>query len=74
MPQRIVPNKIVAITKEGECQVTITLELNININGGQLDVSSSVEQVDTASTEWAIPEFGSNLNPLHFGKDVENEN
>lgn len=83
MAQRIVPSKVVTVTKEGECHVFITLDLNININaGGQFQVSPSQvaepvepEEHEEDKTEWQIPEFGTfNSNLLNFGKDVENAN
>jgi hypothetical protein len=32
MAQRITPTKVVTVTKDGECHLVITLELNINLN------------------------------------------
>lgn len=85
MPQRIVPSKVLTVTKDGECHVMITLDLNININtntNGQAHVSSNHEdhEVDHIAskeddTEWQIPDFSTfNSNLLNFGKDVDNPN
>jgi hypothetical protein len=78
MPQRIIPNKVVTMTKDGECHVIITLDLNININtSGQLQVDNLQAEAFPVAAEvnesanWVVPDFGpSNSNILEFGKDV----
>ena len=80
MPQRITPNKVITVTKDGECHVMITLDLNINITtNGQAEVSPSNNNNDEKKkpqedeTQWEIPDFGTfNSNMLNFGKDVTN--
>jgi hypothetical protein len=77
MPQRITPSKIVTVSQDGEVHITITLELNINLNTSgvvQVAAQQSDEQVKKAEKEddevdWEIPEF-SPVSDFQFGKDV----
>ena len=61
--------RVSVITKEGECQIHITLDLNINING----VTTKIEETKTGkleekeATEWVIPTFDSG-DKISFGK------
>jgi hypothetical protein len=76
MAQRITPTKVVTVTKDGECHLVITLELNINLNsvnsGGEA-VSASIQSHDRASVEednvdFTIPDFSSG-GTFNFGKE-----
>ncbi len=79
MPQLITPAHIVTMTQDGEVKVTIVLELNINLNSGELSASlnaapkkgdlpkSKYEEVD-----WSLPELSSGTK-LEFGKDINKE-
>jgi hypothetical protein len=64
--------KTKVITKNGECQVVISLDLNININVEDLKklgigtVAAQDKQEDE-NVNWAIPEFG-NQEKIKFGK------
>lgn len=66
------PTKVTTITKDGECNVTISIELTLNINSDGLSVSASVKPKDTKEipeeedTKWAIPDFESQK--IEFGK------
>jgi hypothetical protein len=72
MVQKISPARIVTVTKDGECHLTITLELNINVNGAG-NVSASVKsedkfiQEDEDKIDFMIPDFLSGAK-IDFGK------
>ena len=67
------PQKVV--TKNGECEITLRLVLAINLNSGNVNISSGkvVEQLkeesESDTVDWAIPEFQSER--IEFGKKVE---
>ena len=63
-----IPTTVVE-TKNGECKVHITLELNINLNGNVATVESvkNLTPVKEDKVEWVIPEFDSRIK-LDFGK------
>lgn len=71
MAQLIRPSDVKIITKDGELKVSITLDLNINMNGSVETVS--VDGKSTVKKEalddkvaWAIPDFVSEK--INFGK------
>jgi hypothetical protein len=75
MAQLIRPSDVKIVTKDGELKVSITLDLNINMNGSIEAVSgdvkgvmnkkeSSVDAEDKVA--WAIPDFASEK--INFGK------
>ena len=75
MAQLIRPNDVRIITKDGEVKVSITLDLNINMNGSvetmSVDSKSSTRRetlVDSTEDKvvWAIPDFESEK--IDFGK------
>lgn len=78
MPQRITPTTRV-VTKDGECHLIITLELDINVNvNGQVNAQSSATPVeepkspfekDYDKVEFTIPDFQPGMK-LNFGKEV----
>lgn len=78
MPQRITPVKVMSVSKDGECHLTITLELNINLTtGGEVNASlaalsekskNMVQEDD--DVELTIPDFLSGMK-LEFGKSVQ---
>lgn len=76
MPQRIPATRVVATSKDGEVHMTITLELNINLNAAGLP-QVTVQQKEEVKPEenevlYMVPEF----KPAHgfqFGKEVSNE-
>ena len=75
MVDLIRPTKVHVITKEGECQLNITIDLNINLNTGTVDIQSSkankiVEKEDDDKAVWAIPTFESK-DKVKFGKKKE---
>lgn len=71
MPQLIKPGSVKILTQDGEVQVSISLELTINLNtDGTLRVATQAVEVKPAQEEktaWAIPDFG-NSPKLNFGK------
>jgi hypothetical protein len=71
MPQLIKPGTVKIMTQDGEVQVSITLELNINLNSAGLQVTAAAQEIkpkeeEKKFTEWAIPDFGSTK--IDFGK------
>jgi len=56
----LIKPRVSVTTKEGECQIHITLDLNINING-----EAKLENKESA--EWVIPNFNSG-EKVSFGK------
>lgn len=66
MVQRLDPIKTQMVTKDGECHLTITLELNINVNGEVGTVQATavkqdkpVETVVEKRPEFIVPDFTS---------------
>jgi hypothetical protein len=70
MVQLLKPHEVKIITKEGECQVSITLDLNINLNGEIAQVTTKVKQKEEEKEEnvWEIPDFSSG-EKINFGKN-----
>lgn len=73
MPQLIKPSDVKVLTKDGEVKISITLDLNINLNDGRTQVqineiglSKPKENLED-KTVWQIPDFtpGEKIN---FGK------
>lgn len=73
MPQLIKPNEVKVVTKNGECQVSIILELNINLNGDGVAVSAQSIKPETKekskpnSFDWEVPDFEASPK-IQFGK------
>ena len=68
MAHLIKPQDTKVVTKEGECQVSISLELTIKLDGDNLSISSPKEKVEEKEEmNWAIPDFSSGKK-LNFGK------
>lgn len=75
MPQLIKPGTVKILTQDGEVQVSIVLELNINLNTNNIDVVSQsiVEKKDNTikkekeQDDWMIPDFGDSPK-INFGK------
>lgn len=73
MPQLIRPGAVKLMTQDGEIQVSITLELNINLNTDGVQVAAQAvqqaakQQTKQETTEWAIPDFAASPQ-LDFGK------
>ncbi len=70
MAQLIKPNSVKILTQEGE--VTIHLEITINLNSDGLNVSTQAvknEEVkkEKEKDEWMIPDFGDSPK-INFGK------
>ena len=64
------------VTKNGECEVHITLDLNISLNADGLQLGVSAGQSKSSSDpdedfEWAVPDFNTDSQQVDFGKEVE---
>lgn len=64
MAQLIKPNAVKVVTQDGEVKVTIALELTINLNSENMNISSSNKFENTTAkksveekTIWEIPDF-----------------
>lgn len=76
MAQRIVPQVIKTITKEGEIELVVKLELNINLNSDGLSVNPHVSSANKAEevieeedeVHFPMPEFGPSKKIKNFGK------
>jgi hypothetical protein len=79
MVQLIKPNTVKVVTKDGEIQVSIAIELNINLNTDGLslnnnfannaaNVTSKVEVKKEEKTNWEVPDFESSSKIINFGK------
>ena len=78
MAQLIKPKEVKVITKDGEVQVSISLELTINLNTSGLEVSATAQtnKVEDKKKEnllpsdggdWLIPDFDASPK-IDFGK------
>ena len=77
MVQRINPIKVMTVSQDGECHLTITLELNINLNANG-EIGASLQSLaekpiqkekDDEDPMLTIPDFVSGLK-VDFGKKV----
>lgn len=75
MGQLIRPSDVKIITKDGELKVSITLDLNINMNGSVEVAANTISSISKKETlvdniddkvSWAIPDFASEK--INFGK------
>ncbi len=74
MPDYISPSNVSIVTKDGECTLHITLDININLNqtgglevGPRRESPKTIEENEEEKTVWAIPEFKSG-EKVKFGK------
>ncbi len=65
MPQLIRPNQVKIMTNDGEVNVHITLDLNVNLEGGVVNMSKKQEEEEEA--EILVPTF-SPSKKIKFGK------
>jgi hypothetical protein len=71
MAHMSIPTTVVE-TQKGECNIHITLDLNINLAGGVVGIESvkatpkKIEK-EEEDVKWAIPEFDSGIK-VNFGK------
>lgn len=73
MVQLLKPRDTKVVTKDGECHVTISLELIIKLDGEGISVSPNVSHEKKndekeSNLKWTIPDF-SGGNKLNFGKE-----
>ena len=77
MVQLLHPQKTVNIvTKEGECKINLTIDLNINLNQQVTDlirqeVKKGYEPQEEEKVDFAIPDFEGSGTKLDFGKKEE---
>lgn len=70
MAQLIKASDIKVITKDGECKLSISIDLNINLNTSGITVgvqNAKVEQKKEESAMWEVPDFAQ-IPKLNFGK------
>ena len=77
MPQLIKPHETQILTKDGECQVAISLELIIKLEGDQISVSGmstakKEEKKEVFDNELMIQDF-TNTEKILFGKNESGE-
>lgn len=77
MGNRITTSDIKVVTKEGEVHLSITLDLNINLNGqingvGQVSAAEPKEEEKKKETDYVIPDFSS-LGRIKFGKSKDEQ-
>ena len=63
-----VVKKVTAETKAGECKILIEIQLDINLNDGNV-VVKAVPLVEDEKVDWAVPDF-SVSSKLKFGKEM----
>jgi hypothetical protein len=82
MPNLIRPGSTKVVTQDGEVQISIVLDLNVNLNSDGLHISAKAAQTsseevknksDDEDVNWAIPDFSSSKkgNKFKFGKKEE---
>ena len=77
MVELIKPTQVHLVTREGEVKLNIVIDLNINLNTGNVEVKQSnalekkIEEEDE-KTLWAIPNF-TKQDKVKFGKKKEQE-
>ena len=73
MAQLIKASDVKVITKDGECKLSISIDLNINLNtlgvsvGAQATNKAESQEAKKESTAWEIPDFAQQPK-LNFGK------
>ncbi len=78
MGELIKPTQVHLVTREGEVKLNIVIDLNINLNTGNVEVKQGnalekkVEQEESEKTLWAIPNFVKQ-EKVKFGKKKEQE-
>lgn len=78
MASLIKPGSVKILTKDGEIQVSLTLDININLNTDNVvfgvknkeENHSINEQKEDEKIKWEIPEFETPMEKVDFGKKV----
>lgn len=78
MASLIKPGSVKILTKDGEIQVSLTLDININLNTDNMvfgaknkeENHSFNEQKEDEKIKWEIPEFDVPSVKVDFGKKV----
>jgi len=74
MVQLLQPQQVKIVTKDGECKISLTIDLNINLN--QIEglvkqgIKKEYEPDDEDKVNFVIPDFGSGAK-VDFGKQEE---
>lgn len=75
MPQLIKPGTVKILTNDGEVQVSISLDLTINLNTDGIKVAAQATEISKKNNESSIPDGGDWLIPdfdaspkIDFGK------
>ncbi len=74
MAQLIKPVQTKVVTKDGECQIAISLEVTINLNSDGLVSASAVpvikpkEEPEEEEGIYEIPDFSVSKEKINFGK------
>jgi hypothetical protein len=66
MVQLLKPAIVKVVTKNGECEISINLNINITTDGLKIDIKNEEKQ---EKAEFIIPDFMSHN--IKFGKKVE---
>jgi len=65
------------VTKNGECEVHITLDLNVSLNADGLQIGANAGRAGSPNEdedfEWAVPDFDLDSQQVDFGKKVKEE-
>lgn len=77
--QRVSPKNVTIVTKDGELQISLTLDININLNNGEFFTEKSLikkeenkkEIIEELSVEekYIIPDFSSSPK-INFGEKL----
>lgn len=81
MASLIKPGSVKVLTKDGEIQVSLTVDINVNLNTEGLVLESRIKKNEDASfeepsvkkeekIEWEIPDFEAPSEKIDFGKKV----
>ena len=71
MPSHMKLRDVQVVTKNGECNVNIAIELDININADGISVNvvgAKEEKKEDDKIKWEIPDFTSEK--IEFGRQV----
>lgn len=82
MASLIKPGSVKVLTKDGEIQVSLTVDINVNLNTEGLVLESRIKKNEDVASfeessikkeekiEWEIPDFEAPSEKIDFGKKV----